>query len=232
MRLDILCKHSFSEDFKLDIDLSMDMKALALFGPSGSGKTTIFSAITGNFKPDQGRIRIDDQIVLDTEKAISIRPERRSVGITPQHMLLFEHKNVRDNLEFGMPFRRKLKLKSTFISKQEIKFEDVVEVLELTALLDRYPANLSGGEKQRVALGRALLSQPKLLLLDEPLSALDQSLKERILVYLKKAVNSWHIPTIISTHSRNVVHELADCVAILDAGSVINIGSPKQLLPI
>ena len=231
MRLDIFCRHRFSDDFTLDIDVSMDMNALALFGSSGSGKTSIFSAVTGILKPDAGKIAIDQQIVLDTDKAVSIPPERRSVGVTPQHLLLFEHKNVRSNLEFGMPSHRKWKRDSLLVSQREIKFDDVINVLELKTLLNRYPANLSGGEKQRVALGRALLSQPRLLLLDEPLSALDQSLKDRILVYLKKAINSWHIPTIISTHSRSVVYELADSVAIIDAGRIINIGSPEQLLP-
>ena len=137
---------------------------------------------------------------------------------------------MRENLEFGMPKRRRWKRK--IACSKEIKFDDVVGILELDALLDRYPGTLSGGEQRRVAIGRAILSQPRLLILDEPLSALDQRLKRKILMYLKKVIDLWHIPTIIITHSKSVVHELTDSVVVLDRGRVISIGSPSFVLPV
>lgn len=232
MRLDLICKHKFPDDFAIDVDLSCEVRATALFGPSGSGKTTLLSTIGGIFTPDLGRVVIDGQIISDTRKKIWISPDKRSIGITPQHSLLFKHKTVRENLEFGTPKRRKWKRKSPMTCKVKIDFEDVVDVLELGTLLHRYPANLSGGEQRRVAIGRAILSQPRLLILDEPLSALDQMLRRRILVYLKMVIDLWHIPTIIITHSKTVACELADSVVILNNGRVINIGSPVNVLPL
>ena len=232
MRLDLICKHKFPDGFALDIDLSCEIRAMALFGPSGSGKTTLLSTIAGTFIPDEGCAVIDKQILFDTRKKVSIPPEKRSIGVTTQKSLLFEHKTVRENLEFGMPKRRKWKRKSPLICKKEIEFDEVVNILELNKLLNRYPDKLSGGERRRVAIGRAILSQPRLLILDEPLSALDHMLKRMILMYLKKVIDIWCIPTIIITHSKNVVKELADSVVILDSGRVISIGKPSQVLPV
>ena len=231
MRLDLLCKHKFPDGFAIDVDLSCEVNAMALFGHSGSGKTTILSTIAGILTPDTSRVAIDKQTISDTSKKQWTPVEKRCIGVTPQHSLLFEHKTVRENLEFGMPKRRKWKRKSPLACQKKIEFDDVVEVLELGSLLNRYPANLSGGEQRRVAIGRAILSQPRLLILDEPLSALDQNLQNRILLYLKKIINHWHIPTIIITHNTKVVHELADTVVILDNGRVISIGSPGNVLP-
>ncbi len=231
MRLDIQCKHKYASGFSLDIDLSCDVNAMALFGPSGSGKTSILSAIAGALTPDMGRIRIDTQIVIDTEKKLFLSPEKRLVGICPQHSLLFENLSVKGNLEFGMPKKRKWKQLAVKAVAREILYDDVVEVLELSSLLDRYPNGLSGGERQRVAIGRALLSQPRLLILDEPLSSLDETLKARIIEYLKRVINHWHIPTIIITHSRAVVHKLSDFVVIVNNGRITDTGSPKYILP-
>ena len=231
MRLDLICRHIFSDKFGINVDLSCEVRAMAMFGPSGSGKTTILSTIAGIFVPDNGCVAIDRQVLFDSGKKIWLPPERRSVGVAPQHSLLFEHMKVRENLMYGMPHRRKWKRKSPLVCKQEIKFDSVVDILELELLLDRYPETLSGGERRRVAVGRAMLSQPRLLILDEPLSALDQALKQRILEYLKKVIDHWHVPTIIITHSKTVVHELADNVVIIDNGQIVNIGSPSQLLP-
>lgn len=231
MRLDLLCRHTFSDEFHLDVDLSCDIRALALFGPSGSGKTTLLSTISGIFTPDIGRVAIDQQVLFDSEKKLWVPPERRSVGITPQHSVLFEHMRVQDNLMYGMPRRRKWKRQSSRVCPREVTFDSVVEILELGSLLHRYPQKLSGGERRRVAVGRALLSQPRLLILDEPLSALDRGLKQRILAYLKTVIDHWHIPTLIITHSPTVVHELADSVVVINGGRIIDIGSPQHLIP-
>ncbi len=232
MRLDIKCQHRFSNHFEINVDLACDVRAMAIFGPSGSGKTTMLSTMAGTFTPGIGKVYVDEQTLLDTENKIFVPPEKRSIGVTPQHSLLFEHMNVRSNLEYGMPKNRKWKQKSSLICKREIKFDDVVEILELEKLLDRTPDNLSGGEQRRIAIGRALLSQPRMLILDEPLSALDENLKMRIMEYLKKVIDHWHIPTIIITHSKAVVHALADNVIIVDNGHIIGIGSPSRVLPV
>ncbi len=232
MRLDIYCKHKFNNNFSLDIDLSCDVKAMALFGPSGSGKTSILSALSGTLTPDCGCIAIDNQTVFDSYRNLSLPPEKRAIGVSPQHSLLFEHMPVRANLQYGMPKKRKWKLLTNNNSLPQINFDDVVNVLELNNLLDRLPDKLSGGEKQRVAIGRALLSQPKLLILDEPLSALDENLKEKIIEYLQRIINHWHIPTIIITHSRYVVHKLTDFAVVMNNGQIIDTGSPAAVLPI
>lgn len=231
MRLDLHCQHEFSDHFGINVDLSCEIRATALFGPSGSGKTTILSAIAGTFTPDKGKVVLDDHTLLDTQSKVCLPPEARSIGITPQHSLLFEHMNVQKNLEYGMPKNRKWKRQSKIICKREIEFEDVVEILELGKLLERYPENLSGGEQRRIAIGRALLSQPRMLILDEPLSALDENLRQRILEYLKKVIEHWHLPTIIITHSKAVVHSLADSVIIVNHGQIIGIGAPGRILP-
>ena len=231
MRLDIKCQHRFSDHFEINIDLACEVRAMAIFGPSGSGKTTMLSTIAGTFSPSIGKVFLDDQTLLDTENRSCLPSEKRSIGVTPQHSMLFEHMNVCKNLEYGMPKNRKWKRKSSIICKREIKFDEVVEILELGKLLERYPANLSGGEQRRIAIGRALLSQPRMLILDEPLSALDENLRLKILVYLKRVIENWHLPTIIITHSKAVVHALADNVIIIDNGHIIGIGSPTRVLP-
>ena len=231
MRLDIRCQHRFSEHFEINVDLSCDVRAMAIFGPSGSGKTTMLSTIAGTFTPYIGKVFLDDQTLLDTEYKVCVPGEKRSIGVTPQDSLLFEHMDVRKNLEYGMPKNRKWKRNSSIICKNEIKFDEVVEILELNKLLDRYPDKLSGGEKRRIAIGRALLSQPRMLILDEPLSALDDNLKLKILEYLKSIIEHWHIPTIIITHSKDVVHALADNVIIVNNGHIIGIGAPARILP-
>lgn len=231
MRLDITCKHKFSSGFTLDADLSCEVNCLALFGPSGSGKTTLLSTIAGIFTPQSGRVRIGEQVVFDSNAGLILPPERRSIGVTPQHSLLFEHLTVRGNLEFGMPKKRKWKRNSPLVSGREIKLESVVDVLELGDLLDRYPAGLSGGQRQRVAIGRALLSQPGMLVLDEPLSSLDRQLTKKIVGYLKAVIELWHIPTLIITHDAQVVFDLADTAVLVNEGTIIAIGSPRHVMP-
>ncbi len=139
MRLDLICKHEFPDGFDIDVDLSCEVRAMALFGPSGSGKTTLLSTIAGIFTPDTGYVAIDKEIITDTSNKIWTPIEKRSIGVTPQHSLLFEHKTVKENLEFGMPKLRRWKIASPIVCQKEIDFDDVAAVLDLERLLHRYP---------------------------------------------------------------------------------------------
>ena len=175
--LSFSCQHRFASGFELDATFETDSPVTALFGPSGSGKTTVLSMIAGILRPLAGTIRLGERTLLDTSSGVCLPPERRQFGVVFQDQLLFPHLSVADNLRYGQ--RRSKSL------AQSIAYGCVVEVLELGDLVNRFPRNLSGGERQRVALGRALLGSPQLLLMDEPLSAVDVALKDRILTYLE-----------------------------------------------
>ncbi len=173
--------------------------------------------IAGLLRPQSGFIALDDQVWLDASGKY-VKAERRHVGFVFQDHLLFPHLSVESNLMFGLRRRQG--------SRPTIQPSRVIEVLELGDLLGRYPRNLSGGEKQRVALGRSLLSGPKLLLMDEPLAALDQPLKDRILAYLERVVAEWHVPTLYVSHSAAEVRRLADRVIVVEQGRVSQCGPP------
>jgi len=165
--------------FVLDIDMNLDDRVNALFGPSGSGKSTLLSIIAGITKPAYGRVVIDGECLFDSELGINIPIYRRRIGLVFQEGRLFPHLTVENNLMYA------LNLVSD--ENQRISFNQVLDLLEIGHLLKQQPHQLSGGEKQRVALGRALLSSPRLLMLDEPLASLDERLKGQILPFLKRA---------------------------------------------
>ncbi len=192
--LEFQCRHRFPSGFQLDVGLECDRRFTALFGPSGAGKTTVLSIIAGFVRPQEGRVRWGDRTLLDTATGVCVPVQNRAVGIVFQDGLLFPHLTVEGNLRYGERHRK--------ARKGGIDFPRMVETLEIGGLLQRYPRNLSGGEKQRVALGRALLSGPELLLMDEPLASLDAPLKSRILAYLERVVAQWDIPTLFVTHSQ------------------------------
>jgi molybdate transport system ATP-binding protein len=221
-RLNFHCRHAFPGGFSLNATLDTSAQVTALFGPSGSGKTSILYMIAGLLRPQFGTIRFGDQVWLDTRQRIHLKAERRHVGFVFQDHLLFPHLSVERNLMYG---RRRRRGRSVAIEPSR-----VIEVLELGDLLSRYPRNLSGGEKQRVALGRSLLSGPELLLMDEPLAALDAGLKGRILTYLERVVAEWTVPTIYVSHSATEVRRLADRVIVLDQGRVVQSGSMDEVL--
>ena len=220
--LDIQCRHRFPGGFRLEVAFELDRAVTALFGPSGSGKTTTLSVIAGFLAPEQGTVRLEGNTLLDTATGVNVAPQRRRVGVVFQDHLLFPHLNVEKNLRFGQRHRRS--------RRRSIDLARVVEVLEIGALLGRYPRNLSGGERQRVALGRALLSDPDLLLMDEPLAALDAALKARILAYLQRVVAEWKIPALFVTHSQAEVRRLADWVVVVEEGRVVAAGTPEEAL--
>ncbi|MFY8215190.1 MAG: ATP-binding cassette domain-containing protein [Chthoniobacterales bacterium] len=206
-------------DFSLEIDLTIEHDSTALFGPSGSGKTTILELIAGLRRLDKGTISLDDQTLVSVENRILVPARHRAIGYVPQDLALFPHLSVRQNLDYGR--------KPDGISR--ISFDTLVDLLEIRRLLDESTSFLSGGEKQRIALGRALLASPRVLLLDEPLAGLDQSLKNKILPYLERIRETFQIPLIYVTHDPAEILTLCHQVVVLSAGRVVNHGNPDQL---
>src|SRR5215475_15463439 len=181
--------------FELNIDVSFNARLASIFGPSGSGKTTILDVIAGLRNITTGEIEINGRTLFSSARGINRPPQERGVGYVPQEGTLFPHLSVRKNILFGAG--RSIKRKHS----RNIRMEHVLNVLEIANLLERPVTKLSGGEAQRVALARAILSQPQLLLMDEPLASLDVTLKEKILPYLARVRDEFEIPIIYVTHS-------------------------------
>lgn len=184
----------------------------ALFGRSGCGKTTTIHMIAGLLRPDQGHIRIDGTTLFDAQQGVDVPAEDRGIGYVFQEARLFPHLSVRDNLRYGERRARK--------RPRTLRFEDVVELLGIAPLLARRPAGLSGGERQRVAIGRALLAQPRLLLLDEPLAAIDVARRGELLPYLEKLRDQFRLPMVFVSHQFEEVLRLAGNVVVLENGTV------------
>jgi len=193
-----------------------------LFGPSGSGKSTLLRVIAGFEPTAAGRVSLDDEIWLDTARGVRVRPERRPIGYMFQDGRLFPHLAVRGNLEYA---HRRAASRAT-----RYGFDEVVAALDLEPLLERRVGTLSGGERQRVALGRTLLTRPRLLLLDEPLAALDLARKAEILPYLRHVPRRFGIPVLYVSHSVDEIVHLTDAVVILEAGRVREAGSTSETL--
>jgi molybdate transport system ATP-binding protein len=204
--------------FHLEVAARFNGKATAIFGPSGSGKTTTLDAIAGLRAPDRGAIIVDGRALFSSGQRVNLPAHQRRVGYVPQDVALFPHMNVRRNLLYGSH------------PGTSPPLERVVSMLEIEPLVDREVGALSGGERQRVALGRALMSGPSLLLLDEPLAAVDVPLRRRILPYLERVRDELHLPIVYVSHDREEVQRLADYVVVLAAGRVIAAGSPSSLL--
>ena len=210
-------------DFNLDIKLRLPEQGVsALFGPSGSGKTTCLRAMAGLEKLPDSYFAIGDTVWQDSEKGIFVPPHQREIGYVFQEASLFAHLNVRDNLNFG---RRRIAP-----AARKVKFKNICNILGLNPLLDRPPASLSGGERQRVAIARALLTSPKLLLMDEPLSALDHALKNEVLPYLERLHQELSIPIVYVSHSPDEVARLADYLVIIKQGRLMKSGPLAEVM--
>ena len=204
--------HRYSTGFQLDLFFESDKLVTALCGPSGSGKTTILEMIAGLKQPQSGQIKVIEKTLEDSKQGIQVSAESRRIGFVFQDRRLFPHLNVLGNLRFGRRRREE--------QKDVISLDHLIEILDLTHLLKRYPENLSGGEQQRVALGRALLTHPELLLLDEPMVALDESLGNQISEYITCVIEEWKIPALIVSHTSNLLTQLASRTILIQNGQV------------
>ncbi len=201
------------------------VEVLGLFGPSGAGKTTLLEAIAGIRTPLAGEIVVGDTTLFSSKDGINLRPRDRRIGYVPQDALLFPHMSARGNLLFGVR-RRPL----TAGRQVSAELHDVAQMLEIEPLLDRRVAGLSGGERQRIALGRALMTQPALLLMDEPLAAVDRERRERILPYLLRIRRELHVPLVYVTHDADELTQIADRVLMIGEGRVLRAGAPADVL--
>lgn len=203
--------------FSLRLDLEITSPATAIFGASGTGKTSLLDLIAGLRKPLRARIEFEGETFIDTAREIAVPPHLRRIGYVPQDGALFPHLTVRGNITYGQRFAPS--------GNDSIPLEHVVRVLEIEGLLDRRIGFLSGGEKQRVACARALLAQPRLLLLDEPLASLDAPLKARLLPFLIRIREEFRIPLLYVTHDPRELAALCEEVIVIDQGRCVQRGS-------
>ena len=194
----------------------------ALFGRSGAGKTTVVNAIAGLLWPTRGRIVIDDAVLLDTRRGIFVPPHRRGIGYVFQEGRLFPHLSVRGNLTYGRRF-------ASTRGRRGPEPAEIAELLGIASLLDRRPGDLSGGEKQRVAIGRAMLANPRLLLMDEPLASLDRARRDEILPYIERLRDEARLPIVYVSHAVDEVARLADTIVMLADGKVTAVGPAADI---
>ena len=206
-------------NFELKVDLTATGNVIGILGQSGSGKTTLLEIVAGLRRADAGAVVLDGTVLMDRAAGIFLPPERRGVGYVPQDLALFPHLSVRGNIEYG----------SVRGGKSGPSLEQVGRVLEIDLLLDHRVAQLSGGQKQRVAFARALRAQPRLLLMDEPLSSLDEELKGRIIPYLRRMREEFGIPMIYVSHSGDELAALCDEVLVLRGGECVGAGKPGEI---
>lgn len=210
------CDFQFNyANFQLQASLDMQTQLIGIVGASGSGKSTFLKNIAGLLKPSQGFIHFQQKILFDHQQKLNIPVHQRKIALIFQQALLFPHLNVMQNLKYAEQLNIKNK------GKQKFMFEDIVELLELKPLLRHRAHQLSGGQAQRVSIGRALLSSPDLLLLDEPLNGLDQKLKNQILPFLKIVINQTNLPMIYVTHHVDEVAYLQAQLLHFEKGKIV-----------
>ena len=208
-------------DFALELDFSLQTETIGLFGSSGSGKTSLLDLIAGVRYPAKGRIVLDDIVLIDCSARLKVPARERGIGYVSQEGALFPHLSVEQNLRYGE--QRK---------GAAISFDRVVSVLNLRAFLQRRIVHLSGGEKQRVVLGRALLSSPRLLLLDEPLSSLDAALREETMELLEQVRNEFRVPWLYVSHAPWELQRLCTEIVVLERGHVIRQGPVEKIFAV
>ncbi len=212
--LDFKAEKQF-KNFKYSVSFKTESSVTALFAPSGSGKSLTLKVISGLLKPDRGEVLLNGKVLFSSEKGINLPPQRRRIGFLFQDYALFPHMTVWENI--------------TYASKDLKLSKRLLELLEIEQIKDKYPKQISGGERQRVALARALSTRPELLLLDEPFSALHKTLKESLYGELKRIIDEFGIPVVLVTHDVEEVFRLAQSVVVLDRGKVVQTGKPDEV---
>lgn len=208
--------------FTLEIDIAFDQPITGIFGPSGAGKTSLLDLIAGLRRPIAGMVQVERETLFDANTRLNLPPRLRRIGYVPQDLALFPHLNVRANLVYGY--------RPAFAEKELSNLGHVAEVMEITHLFERDIATLSGGEQQRVAFARAILSAPRLLLLDEPMSNLDSRLKKRLIPFLVRIRDEFRIPLVYVTHDSAELSALCDEVIVLERGRMVARDTPANVL--
>jgi molybdate transport system ATP-binding protein len=220
MRLELELDKQF-EGFGLHVQLQCEAGILVLFGPSGAGKSLTLQCLAGIIRPDRGRIEVGGQTLFDSGRGIDLPPQMRQIGYVPQNYALFPHMSVADNIAFGLRRWRREE------ARREV--EDLIDMLHLAGLEERRPHDLSGGQQQRVALARALATRPRLLLLDEPFSALDAPLRDALRADLCDVHKELGVGIVFVTHGVAETHVMAKTVAVYLGGRVLQVGSPSEV---
>ena len=211
--------HAASGNLVLQVEATLEAgRLVTLYGPSGAGKTTLLRMLAGLLTPDEGRIVVDGTVWLDTQRGINLPPQQRPVGLVFQDYALFPHMSVRENLLFAVPRGQDPHIVS-----------ELMEAVDLGALQHQRPATLSGGQQQRVALARALVQRPPLLLLDEPLSALDHTMRSQLQQYLLHAHRTYQLTTLLVSHDVSEILRLSDRMLMLEGGRLVRQGTPAEL---
>jgi molybdate transport system ATP-binding protein len=222
MTLTLSATKRLGPGFTLDVALSAPPGITMLFGASGSGKTTLLRCVAGLARPDEGRIAIGDRVLFDSRTGVNVAVKDRHIGYVFQQAALFPHMSLRENIEYGVHHM------ST--AERTGRVSTIAESFRIATILDRRPAQVSGGERQRAALARALVTEPSMLLLDEPLSALDHAIQTRIMDDLRRANEARRIPIVYVTHSHREVYALGERAVVIDHGRVIADGTPHEVL--
>lgn len=209
-------------DFRLDVAFCSEGRVTGLFGPSGAGKTTLVNMIAGLLRPDRGVIAVDDAVLYDRNEDRDVPAHRRRIGYVFQDSRLFPHLSVAQNLDYGR--------RMNGLALDDAEARRVTDMLDIGHLLQRRPGGLSGGERQRISIGRALLAQPRLLLLDEPMGALDDARKAEIMPYLIRLRDDGKVPMVLVSHDAEDMRQLASHVVLIKAGRVAAQGG-AEILP-
>ncbi|HIQ06304.1 MAG TPA: ABC transporter ATP-binding protein, partial [Anaerolineae bacterium] len=207
--------------FRLDVQFQTGQELVVVFGPSGAGKSATLRAIAGLVRPDAGHIRAGSRTLFDSKRGINLPPQARRVGYVPQHYALFPHLSVVDNIAYGLSGRPR--------AERLARVQEMLDLMRLQELADHRPGELSGGQQQRVALARALITEPQLLLMDEPLAALDTPLREHLRAELRAVQTRFRIPTLLVTHDLAEAYSLAQQLVVVNAGRVIQSGPRDEV---
>ena len=222
MKLSVHVRKQLSPQFLIDLAFDVEPGVTIVFGESGSGKTTLLRCVAGLTRPDDGRIVIGDRVLFDADAGVDVEPSRRQVGFVFQHLALFPHLTASDNIAYGLSTRAP--------AERRHQTAVIAESFRIGHVLDRRPAEISGGERQRVGLARSLVTSPDILLLDEPLSALDHNTQSRIIADLRHWNETRRIPILYVTHSQREVFALGERVLVLQSGAILADGTPQQVM--